>query len=151
MFIPESFRCVCRRCCVPLRWLSHSPWMDGCLTGKGYDQSQTTIDVNAPRSGKLVTTDNLKGPGLFLELREVIYQRVFYILLNTRCYMRWMYKWYIVVVQQWHWNAKGQSLLSICLTLHNLCGFPEQLKRLTQKVVFCFVFYQYSTNEKRRS
>lgn len=39
--------------------------MAGCLTGKGYDQSQTTNDVNAPRSGKLVTTDNVKGTGLF--------------------------------------------------------------------------------------
>lgn len=43
--------------------------MDGYLTGKGYDQSQTTIDVNAPRSEKLVTPDNLKGQGLVFVFR----------------------------------------------------------------------------------
>lgn len=41
--------------------LAFSQSLDGWLTGKGYDQSQTTIDVNAPRSGKRVTPDNLKG------------------------------------------------------------------------------------------
>jgi len=43
--------------------------MDGCLTGKGYDQSQTTIDVNAPRSGKPVTPHNLKGQVLVFVFR----------------------------------------------------------------------------------
>lgn len=43
--------------------------MDGRLTGKGYDQSQTTIDVNAPRSEKPVAPDNLKGQGLVFAFR----------------------------------------------------------------------------------
>lgn len=62
--------------------------MDGCLTGKGYDQSQTTIDVNAPRSGKLVTPDNLKGQGLvFVSKRRsrLSDELIYYILLHMMC------------------------------------------------------------------